>query len=1180
MIDWDNSTVHDLSTKKKGRIISKLDDWTIIARFDSQNNSTIKLTYNVRWFKKDKIHKNGSIYDDEEYNYDWYNCWWFKKDKIHKNGSIYDDEEYNYDWLDRNYFNRKREYRNQPGVLFDYEWLDFERFNEKWFKSLGWIHSNWTYLDDKRNDANYYRTEEMKILAWFKQEFIHRNGKYRDDEWYDYYDRDEDWFDRNKLDENWFNRAREFQNQTGVFYNKQWFNFEGFNEKWFNKWGLHRNGKIFDDDGYNIFDRDCDWFDRNKLDENWFNRSREYKNKPDVFFDEDWYNYLRIDENWFSQKWIHTSWISFRDFIVVMLAEKKYELSIKIYNDRTIYTKFLSRDKLQELIRDQVQKYINDYPKFYSDKLGVQIKPSRQQIDIIANMNQYLLVQARAGCGKTTSMKWKIHFLIHELWVPKEQIICLAFNTDVADEMKEILLTKDIKNGKDTEKYKEAVINAFTFHSLAYRMSNWYGISNDFRNDSHMKKIPHLDDIISFLADNDDVYSISKIAKEKIVSLYAQEMHSSEKNINILLDTMREDNLALLYTCIREEDWLEFQERDEKIVPLDYRETRAARPHKREGNNEYKTISWKKLVKSLWEKYITDFLFEHGIDYEYEPWIISYLGKNKDWKDKSWKADFRIYARHGKIEPIENEPFNKIIPHEPAIIIEFWWIDDDDMGKSDSGLWDANTKSDYLWVKKKKREFMDNHKDSYKFIEFSNKELWGLPKENRRIEFENIIKTRLEQNWIICRKLSKNELYQNFDEEFKTNIEKLVRWFINRSKQRRYSIDDMKSKIWEYEACRELFAFYRFAIRCYEAYQCILDLNSQLDFNDCIVRPIEEFEKQKKLPQRIQWHTGEIELSKLKYLIVDEFQDVSEIFYQLISTIKESNPEMHIICVWDDWQAINGFAWSEQKYIKNFVEYFENGQILPLNKTQRCSAEITEIVKNFTLRAVTMEPARPGGKILGKKLEKIYIKNDKNALDDKEYYLESDKEYIGMNFAKMSKGISEEIQNNPIKQGTYYILSHNNKIYWIDEKDSISDHIAKLILVRHQKKTNQEGTIKETQTPLKDRIKVMTAHKAKWKTADMVFIVWHGEDWLNIHPNTKFGAIFWDTESSVLEEEKRLYYVALTRARSHICFLSADDVNNPKDDIIKPQRKVETTEKHIQSKSYDSIESSEMDVPF
>jgi DNA helicase-4 len=116
---------------------------------------------------------------------------------------------------------------------------------------------------------------------------------------------------------------------------------------------------------------------------------------------------------------------------------------------------------------------------------------------------------------------------------------------------------------------------------------------------------------------------------------------------------------------------------------------------------------------------------------------------------------------------------------------------------------------------------------------------------------------------------------------------------------------------------------------------------------------------------------------------------------------------------------------------------------------------------------------------------------------------------------------------------------------------------------------------------LKERIRIMTAHKSKGDESDYVFLLWHGENWLRVHPNTKFGVIFWDTDASVLAEERRLYYVAMTRAKKGIFFLSQRellDINMPQKIYRALSQWQETYPNNISYKNPDDIDI--QDIPF
>jgi superfamily I DNA/RNA helicase len=47
----------------------------------------------------------------------------------------------------------------------------------------------------------------------------------------------------------------------------------------------------------------------------------------------------------------------------------------------------------------------------------------------------------------------------------------------------------------------------------------------------------------------------------------------------------------------------------------------------------------------------------------------------------------------------------------------------------------------------------------------------------------------------------------------------------------------------------------------------------------------------------------------LKWLMIDDFQDLYPLFFNLIKVLRKHNPELKLFCVGDDWlTAINGFA--------------------------------------------------------------------------------------------------------------------------------------------------------------------------------------------------------------------------------------------------------------------------------
>ena len=88
---------------------------------------------------------------------------------------------------------------------------------------------------------------------------------------------------------------------------------------------------------------------------------------------------------------------------------------------------------------------------------------------------------------------------------------------------------------------------------------------------------------------------------------------------------------------------------------------------------------------------------------------------------------------------------------------------------------------------------------------------------------------------------------------------------------------------------RRCLVFLNLFVKIFNKYQDDLKKDNSIDFDDMII------EGRKNLNE-----------NNLKYVIVDEFQDISQARAKLLKKIKE-NKNIKLFCVGDDWQAINKF---------------------------------------------------------------------------------------------------------------------------------------------------------------------------------------------------------------------------------------------------------------------------------
>ena len=121
-----------------------------------------------------------------------------------------------------------------------------------------------------------------------------------------------------------------------------------------------------------------------------------------------------------------------------------------------------------------------------------------------------------------------------------------------------------------------------------------------------------------------------------------------------------------------------------------------------------------------------------------------------------------------------------------------------------------------------------------------------------------------------------------------------------------------------------------------ERYQRTLADRGEIDFHDMIDRATEHVE------------AGRYR-SPFGYILVDEFQDISPARARLLKALLDQSPNCRLFVVGDDWQAIYRFGGSDIAVMREFSERFGNGERMPLETTFRCSQSIAEVATRFVL---------------------------------------------------------------------------------------------------------------------------------------------------------------------------------------------------------------------------------------
>ncbi|PCD88040.1 DNA helicase IV [Vibrio mediterranei] len=265
---------------------------------------------------------------------------------------------------------------------------------------------------------------------------------------------------------------------------------------------------------------------------------------------------------------------------------------------------------------------------------------------------------------------------------------------------------------------------------------------------------------------------------------------------------------------------------------------------------------------------------------------------------------------------------------------------------------------------------------------------------------------------------------------------------------------------------------------CYQAWQKMLKENEQIDFTSMITKATKHVSASRF---KSNW----------KFVMVDEYQDISPDRLELVQALCEQklqdDTNATLYAVGDDWQSIYQFTGSDVDLTTGFEQRFPNASIHLLDTTYRFNDKLLEVASDF----IQANPTQ---------LTKD-IKSHKSA---------KQKAVIVEQGSRVEK-ILEEL-NSKSKQGKSVLLLGRNHYHKPELFGDWCKQFANLSL------------------------EFMTCHSSKGKEADYVIVV--GADEGQFPAKRKFvhlnNALTIGTDTYEHAEERRLFYVALTRAKTKV----------------------------------------------
>ena len=727
-----------------------------------------------------------------------------------------------------------------------------------------------------------------------------------------------------------------------------------------------------------------------------------------------------------------------------------------------------SYSSIETLVEQHNESYIQHTLKVEKDYLDNILKDvdsnillDEEQRRVILNDEDYCLVIAGAGAGKTTTVAAKVRYLVEKKNIDPAQILVISFTNKAVQELQE-KINHDLKI--------DCPIS--TFHSTGYDILNRHSLERFNIVDSG-KLYYVIQDYFRGSILNDEAMV------KNLIMFFASYFDApyNEADLNTFFNRVSKANFATLKSDLNEYEKQIMDTRSKKKVTI---------------QNE--------ILRSNQEVEIANFLYLNNIDYEYEP-IYKY---NIVLARKPYTPDFII--RQG----------------EKTAYIEHFGITED--GKND-----RYSETELLCYRNAVNEKIKLHREHgtdliYTFSAYKDKRelLTHLKEELLKHGFE--LNPRPDNE--VLEKLVASE-----ENRYIRKLIALICRFISNFKTNGYTSE-------EFDSMRRMTTNVRTKLfldicqKCYLEYERYLREYHAIDFEDMINNSA-----------KILRETKENNISlDFKYVIVDEYQDISKQRFDLVQALTDVC-SAKIIAVGDDWQSIYAFSGSDITLFTKFAEKMGYASLLKITKTYRNSQQVIDIAGNF----IQQNEAQ---------IRKD-LKSPKDIIDPVIIYTydatkkkDGEERRSGANYALASAvqtALEQIIEYNKIEN-----KSEKSSVLLLGRFGFDGDQLEKSGLFEFDSKN---GKLKSVNYP-NINITFMTAHASKGLGYDNVIVV-NGKNETygfpsKIEDDPVLAYVIKGDRSIDYAEERRLFYVAMTRTKNRVFFVAPEQ--NPSEFLLEIKR--------------------------
>jgi DNA helicase-4 len=424
---------------------------------------------------------------------------------------------------------------------------------------------------------------------------------------------------------------------------------------------------------------------------------------------------------------------------------------------------------------------------------------------------------------------------------------------------------------------------------------------------------------------------------------------------------------------------------------------------------------------------------------------------------------------------------------EIAACIEYWGVDRKGEVPTGWGTSSAEYRQGMEW---KREQFRRQGKTLLEFCDY----------ERTEGTLEDALQERLSRVRVALRPMTFDELEKVLGDMkyIGSAIERLLVQFLANARSLRLRPDEIRRRL--KGATPRVHHFGLLGIAVLERYEAALAAEGRIDFSDMLHRAADILEN------------GVSPLPKFQHILVDEFQDTSAAMARFLKALITAN-DARLFAVGDDWQAIYGFAGGDVDHIVNFEKHFGPASTTMLNVNYRSPVTIVESGAALIAHNPNQVPKQVV--VASKDRGEAYV----HEVPDDDY------EIVGATV----RLIQQERQR--VGPDDILVLSRTN-------------HLLGPII----------EACRRNRIPIADPdrdvpgVRVLSGHKAKGLESTVVIVVNASDHLLGFPSKVENPDVLEPVRMSTgseAAEERRLFYVAITRAMNRLHLVARKGLPSP-----------------------------------